>query len=79
MTRNPAWKIDNKGGDDAAMSQQKSFGNGVYAAIAGNPHITLPLASLDGLPVGVSLIGPAWSDSKILQMAYDLELHQSQF
>ena len=79
LTRNPAWKIDNKGGDDAAMSQQKSFGNGVYAAIAGNPHITLPLASLDGLPVGVSLIGHAWSDSKILQMAYDLELHQSQF
>ena len=79
LTRNPAWKIDNAGGDDAAMKNQKSFGNGAYAAIAGNPHITIPLAQINGLPVGISIMGPAWSDGLILQMAYDLELNKSSF
>ena len=79
LTRNPAWKIDNAGGDNAAMKNQKSFGNGAYAAIAGNPHITIPLAQINGLPVGISIMGPAWSDGLILQMAYDLELNKSSF
>ena len=79
LTRNPAWKIDYEGGDDAAMSDQMSFGNGAYAAIGGYPHLTIPLASINGLPVGISLIGPAWSESLLLQMGFDLELNQDLF
>ena len=56
-----------------------SFGNGAYAAIAGYPHLTVPLASIDGLPVGVSLIGKAWSDAELLKMGYDLEKNRDLF
>ncbi len=79
LTRNPAWKINIEGGDGAAMSNQMSFGNGAFAAIAGYPHLTIPLAAIDGLPVGISIIGPAWSDAKILKMGFDLESNSEHF
>ena len=79
LTRNPAWTIDYVGGDNAAMENQMSFGNGAYAAIAGYPHLTVPLASIDGLPVGVSIIGKAWSDAELLKMGYDLEKNRDLF
>ena len=79
LTRNPAWKIDLEGGDGTAMSNQMSFGNGAFAAIAGYPHLTIPLASIDGLPVGVSIIGLAWSDAEILKMGFDLEFNSQHF
>ena len=79
LTRNPAWAIDYDGGDDAAMANQMSFSNGAYAAIAGYPHITVPLASIDGLPVGISVIGPAWSDAMILKTGYTLEANKDKF
>jgi len=79
LTRNPAWQIDYEGGDDAAMANQVSYGNGAYAAIAGYPHLTIPLASINNLPVGVSLIGPAWSDAMLLQMGYELEKNKESF
>ena len=79
LTRNPAWTIDYVGGDNAAMENQMSFGNGAYAAIAGYPHLTVPLASIDGLPVGVYLIGKAWSDAELLKMGYDLEKNRDLF
>lgn len=79
LTRNPAWQIDYEGGDDAAMANQVSYGNGAYAAIAGYPHLTIPLASINNLPVGISLIGPAWSDAMLLQMGYELEKNKESF
>ena len=79
LTRNPAWEIDIEGGDGAAMSNQMSFGNGAFAAIAGYPHLTIPLAAIDGMPVGISIIGPAWSDAEILKMGFDLEFNSQHF
>ena len=79
LTRNPAWEIDIEGGDGAAMSNQMSFGNGAFAAIAGYPHLTIPLAAIDGMPVGISIIGPAWSDAEILKMGFDLESNSEHF
>ena len=73
LTRNPAWDINYQGGDGAAMENQRSWGNGGYAAIAGYPHITLPLDKVDGLPVGVSFIGPKWSDKELLEYAATFE------
>jgi len=61
------------------MANQISFGNGAYAAIAGYPHLTVPLASINGLPVGISVIGTAWSDATILQIGYDLEANKDKF
>ena len=43
------------------------------AAVAGYPHITVPMGFLFGLPIGLSFIGRAWSEAKLLQLAYAFE------
>ena len=79
LTRNPAWKIYYEGGDRSAMSKQISFGNGAFAAIAGYPHLTIPMAKIDGLPVGISIIGAAWSDAELLKIGFSLESNSDLF
>ena len=55
------------------MEEQRGWGNGGYAAIAGYPHITLPLDTVEGLPVGVSFIGTKWSDKQLIEYAATFE------
>ncbi len=43
------------------------------AAIAGYPHITVPMGMVNGLPVGISFFGRAWSEPKLLGLAYAFE------
>ena len=43
------------------------------AAIAGYPHLTVPMGLVDGLPVGLSFVGPAWSDAQLLAYGYAFE------
>jgi len=43
------------------------------AAIAGYPNMTVPMGSIDGLPVGLSLVGPPWSEAVLISYAYDYE------
>jgi Asp-tRNA(Asn)/Glu-tRNA(Gln) amidotransferase A subunit family amidase len=74
LTRGPAWKTNKKGGgDNEAMNEVISFGNGGYAAIGGLPHITIPYFSINGFQVGLSLIGKPWSDKEIISYASALE------
>ncbi len=42
-------------------------------AVAGYPHLTVPMGQVDGLPVGLSLIGPAWSEARLLALGYAYE------
>ena len=42
-------------------------------AVAGYPHITVPAGHILGLPVGLSFIGTAWSEPKLIQYAYAFE------
>ena len=42
------------------------------AGLAGLPQVSLPLASLDGLPLGFSLVGPWGADSQLLALAQRL-------
>ncbi len=44
-----------------------------YAAIAGYPHLTVPMGLAEGLPVGLSFIGPAWSEQLLLSLGYAYE------
>ena len=42
-------------------------------AVAGYPHITMPMGHIGGLPVGLSFIGPAWSEARLLSLAFAYE------
>jgi amidase len=43
------------------------------AAVAGYPHVTVPMGFVFGLPVGLSFIGRAWSEATLLKLAYAFE------
>ncbi len=43
------------------------------AAVAGYPSITVPAGFIDGLPVGLSFFGRAWTESKLLRLAFAFE------
>ena len=41
--------------------------------MAGYPHLTVPMGTVRGMPVGLSFIGPKWSDALILSLGFDYE------
>ncbi|HWK75482.1 MAG TPA: amidase family protein [Povalibacter sp.] len=43
------------------------------AAIAGYPNMSVPMGLVEGMPVGLSLTGPAWSEAKLVGIAYAYE------
>jgi len=48
-------------------------GSSTPAAVAGYPHITVPMGFPSGLPVGISFFGRAWSEPTLLKFAYAFE------
>ena len=60
-TAGPAWPIDQVSGDHGL-----EVGAGNLPAIAGYPHLTVPMGAIEGLPVGLSFIGAAWDDAHVL-------------
>lgn len=68
-TRPAAWLIDAVHGDTSPGGAPA----GSLAAVAGYPHLTVPMGQVRGLPVGLSFIGPAWSDALILSLGYAYE------
>jgi amidase len=65
----PAWKSDLVNGD-------ASIGGGLASAapsIAGWPVLCLPMGLVDGLPVGLVLIGRAYSEEKLLAIGHAIE------
>ena len=67
-TMAPGWLIDSVLGD-----QYPGGGAGGLAAVAGYPHLTVPMGTVRGMPVGLSFIGPKWSDALILSLGFDYE------
>ncbi len=63
-----AWKIDAVHGDEISGG-----GAGSLAAVAGYPHLTVPMGQVKGLPVGLSFIGGKWDDAAILSLGYAYE------
>ncbi len=43
------------------------------AAIAGYPNLSVPMGMVDGLPVGLSFVGPKWSEATLLAYGYAYE------
>ncbi len=73
-TMPPAWKIDAVSGD-----QISGGGAGSLAAVAGYPHLTVPMGLVKGLPVGLSFIGPKWSEALLLGLGYAYEQARGPF
>jgi amidase len=67
-TMGPAWVIDAVNGD-----QIGGGGAGSLAAVAGYPHLTVPMGTVMGLPVGLSIMGPAWSEARLLGFGFAYE------
>jgi amidase len=66
-TTSPAWLADVLLGDNATL------GAFVLPAAAGYPSITVPAGDVHGLPVGMLFMGPAWSEGRLLTLAYGFE------
>jgi amidase len=67
LSGNPAWLTDHVLGDHYTV------GTSTPAAVSGYPAITVPAGRVSGLPVGVSLMGPAWSEPRLIALAYSFE------
>jgi amidase len=48
-------------------------GNSSLAAVAGYPHITVPAGFVHRLPVGLSFVGPAFSEHRLIGLAHAFE------
>jgi amidase len=66
-TGGPAWTTDLVNGDHFLGASSTP------AAVAGYPSITVPAGAVQGLPVGLSFIGRAWSEEKLIRLAYAYE------
>jgi len=66
-TTGPAWTIDPLNGDNYGGSST------TLPAVAGYPHLTVPMGDVSGMPVGISFIGPAWSEKLLLNLGYAYE------
>ena len=66
-TGGAAWKTDLINGD------RFGYFSSSPAAIAGYPAITVPMGALDGMPLGISFYGRAWSEPVLIAIAYAYE------
>jgi aspartyl-tRNA(Asn)/glutamyl-tRNA(Gln) amidotransferase subunit A len=70
-TPTPAFDIGAKIDDPVTM-----YLNDIYtigANLAGLPGISLPCGFIDGLPMGVQLIGPHFSEARLLSAAHHFQ------
>jgi amidase len=66
-TSGPAWVTDLVNGDPPG------FCCSTPSAVAGYPHLTVPMGEVFGLPVGLSFLGTAWSEATLLRFGYAFE------
>lgn len=72
-TRGPSWTSDLVNGDNF----NGSIGFGSPAAIAGYPHLTVPMGQVERLPVGISFFGAKWADHEVLKLGAAYERARS--
>jgi amidase len=66
-TGGTAWLTDYINGDSSGG------GFSTPAAVAGYPHLSVPCGLVRGLPIGLSFVGPAWSEARLLGLGYAFE------
>jgi amidase len=68
-SNSPTWMIDLVSGDCGSGY----VGSSSLAAVAGYPNITVPAAFINELPIGVSFFGAAFTEPKLIKIAYAFE------
>ena len=63
-TAGVAWRVDVATGDHDSGSST------TLPAVAGYPHLTVPMGQIRGLPVGLSFWGPQWSEARLLGFGF---------
>ena len=63
----PAWVTDLVYGDRFSVSSSGP------PAVAGYPNVSVPAGHIEGLPVGVSFFGAAWSEPTLIRIAWAFE------
>jgi amidase len=66
-TGGPPWTTDLVNGDHF------TGGFSTLSAVAGYPHVTVPAGYVRGLPVGISFFGAAYTEPKLIALAYAFE------
>ena len=66
-TDGPAWVTDLVTGDHYLGGSSQA------AAVSGYPSITVPAGDVFGLPIGISFIGGAYQEGKLIKLAYAYE------
>ena len=66
-TGGPPWPTDWINGDHFTGGYSSA------SAVAGYPHVTVPAGYVFGLPVGISFFGGAFSEPKLIKIAYAFE------
>lgn len=52
----------------------RSFGSpSTLPAVSGYPHLTVPAGYASSLPLGISFLGPAWSEARLLTLGFAFE------
>ncbi len=67
LSGSPAWLTDHVLGDHHV------FGTSTPCAVSGYPAISVMAGLVSGLPVGISFMGPAWSEPRLIALAYAFE------
>jgi len=68
QTNGAAW-VSKLGKGDAFSGPSASQ----LRAVAGFPHLTVPMGLFGGLPIGLSFIGPKWHDHDVLKAGFAYE------
>jgi amidase len=66
-TGSPAWTTDLVNGDHFTGASSTP------AAVAGYPDVTVPAGEAFGLPIGISFFAGAWSEPRLIALAYAYE------
>lgn len=68
-----AFKLGEKNSDPVTMYLEDIYT--IAVNLAGLPGMSLPAGMLGGLPIGMQLVGPALSESRLLNVAHQFQLH----
>lgn len=65
--------------DEIDRVRARTFNITCIAGLAGLPQVSIPGLTLDGLPIGISLLGPAGSDRALVRLAVEIAAELDNF